>query len=98
MRILTATNHLSLLLGILVAPLIGVLMVASTFVAFVFLALLLAFLGAFLGGLAMAGADLGLEHLAAGHEGARLAQAGDHLHAVPQRHFGHLSHDAAHLL
>src|SRR5262249_53366481 len=57
------------------------------------LALLLAFLGPLLGALAVAGADLGLEHLGPRHEGAGPAHAGDHLQPLPHAHLGHLPHD-----
>src|SRR5262249_46451951 len=64
----------------------------------VLLPFLLPFFGPFLGALAVAGADLGLEHFRARHEGARLAQAGDHLDAFPDTHAGHLPHQRPHLV
>src|SRR5262249_5201688 len=67
----------------------------SSLVLFPFL---LALLGALLGALAVPGADLGLHDLRPGLEGARLAQPGHHLHALPDAHLGHLPHEGAHLL
>src|SRR5205085_3367136 len=59
---------------------------------------LLAFLGALLRALAMAGADLVLQlHLRAGHESAGLAQTAHHLDPLPQAHARHLLHHRPHL-
>src|SRR5262249_35095017 len=60
-----------------------------------FLALLLPFLGAFLGALAVARVALDLHHLGPGLEGAHLAQAAHHLDALPDAHPGHLPHHRA---
>src|SRR5579864_7340238 len=53
------------------------------------LAFLLALLGPLLGALAVACADLGLEHLRPRHEGAHLAHAGEHLQPLPHAHLRH---------
>src|SRR5882724_12021148 len=78
---------------------IGVLVIARLLVPLVLLLLLfLAFLGPFLGALAMAGADLGLLERGTGLEGAHLAQAGHHLDPLPDAHLSHLPHQSPDLL
>src|SRR5262245_36113204 len=62
------------------------------------LALLLAFLGPFLGALAVAGADLALEQVRPRQERPHLAEARHHLHPLPDAHLGHLAHQRPHLV
>src|SRR5262245_14522784 len=63
--------------------------------ALILFALFLPILGPFLGAFAVTGANLALEHIRARHERTHLAKAGNHLHPLPEAHFGHLAHEAA---
>src|SRR5882724_3928770 len=64
--------------------------------AFVLFALFLAFLGSFLGALAMAGADLRFGHGGTGLEHALLAHSRQHLDAFEHAHISNLPHDCPH--
>src|SRR5439155_3548570 len=64
----------------------------------ILLASLFAVLGSLLGGLAVAGADFALEHLASRIKCAHFSQAGDHAEPLPHAFLSQLAHQSPHLI